>query len=224
MTEDTIAFAAIKTEAIRYAGRFSGLAKQWLIRLRPYICPFDMILYCIPTGGSVFDIGCGSGFLLHAASALRGTARAAGVDYNAQTIASAEQALAADFPDGSCTLVAGATPDSWPEGEFDAVTMIDVLHHVPENMQRTFLIEAARRVRPGGVVIIKDMAKRPLFYNVMNRLHDLLLARQWIRYPDENGIVSILQDAGLEIVDKRKKRLYWYAHWMVTLAKKAEDS
>lgn len=216
---DSVTFEAVEAEAIRYSTRFSGLMRRGLIRFRPHICPFELILNEIPEGAAIFDIGCGSGFILHAAATLRSTVRAAGVDYNAEVIVMAKAALGRYFPEGGCTLTAGATPDSWPAGQFDAVTIIDVLHHLSEEEQAGFLREAGRRVRPGGVIIVKDMARRPLWSNIMNRMHDLLLARQWIRTVDEEPVVAALAEQGFAVTARNQKRLYWYAHWLVAMVK-----
>src|SRR6266576_3469231 len=70
-----------------------------------------------------------------------------------------------------------------PESALPAtVSMIDVMHHVPPSFQKEFLLTACRHVRPSGLLIYKDMCRRPRWRAAANRLHDLVLARQWINY------------------------------------------
>ena len=67
----------------------------------------------------------------------------------------------------------------WPSGPFDIVSVIDVMHHVPTIAQRTVIERAASRLKPGGLLVYKDMVERPRWRAWKNRLHDLVLARQW---------------------------------------------
>src|SRR5207248_9108150 len=54
------------------------------------------------------------------------------------------------------------TPDDpWPDGEFDLVSIIDVMHHVPIAARPSFMRKAASRVRPGGTLLYKDMCDSP---------------------------------------------------------------
>ena len=43
-------------------------------------------------------------------------------------------------------------------------------------------LAACDRVRLGGLLIYKDTASAPAWAAWVNRLHDLVLARQWIHY------------------------------------------
>ncbi len=103
----------------------------------------------------------------------------------------------------------------WPEGVFDVVLMIDVLHHVPAKHQRSLIQSAALRLRPGGVLLYKDMVRRPLWRAWMNRLHDLVLARQWIHYASIEDVQDWMVEAGFMRAQVQKFATYWYGHEMV---------
>ncbi len=108
----------------------SGLLRL-LIQLRPWICPFEEVLTRIPPKtGNLLDVGCGIGLAsaLTAGSGL--AARIVGFDTSARVIATARTALAS-MP-LRCRPELYALPvDQWPDGTFDVVLCIDVLHHVP---------------------------------------------------------------------------------------------
>lgn len=72
-------------------------------------------------------------------------------------------------------------PAEWPQGAVDVVTMIDVMHHLPQEIRQAFVEAAAARLAPGGRFVYKDMDKRPVWRALWNNLHDLLLAREWVR-------------------------------------------
>ncbi|MFC4111805.1 class I SAM-dependent methyltransferase [Nonomuraea zeae] len=94
-------------------------------------------------------------------------------------------------PDGQGDVRAGGTGSSlhfeyrdarsrWRSRTYDVVLLQDVLHQVPEAWQRGVFGKACAAVRPGGILIYQDMSARPLWRNLAGRVHDLLVARQWI--------------------------------------------
>ena len=186
--------STIKCLSAEYAAEFTGL-RTAMIRHRPEICPFDVILDRIPKGASHLDVGCGSGFLLFASSRLRNSGRLAGVEANALLIEQARKALHSLVPSTHPELVATTDPSQWPTGQFDVVTLIDVLHHVPPHSQLEFLTDVASRVAPGGILIYKDIADRPFRYALANRVHDLLVAREWINYVPIETVIRKLESS-----------------------------
>ena len=58
----------------------------------------------------------------------------------------------------------------------DAVTMIDVVYHIPPEA-RAASLKNAERLRPGGFLIIKDIDKTPRAKYLWNYVHDLLMTR-----------------------------------------------
>jgi 2-polyprenyl-3-methyl-5-hydroxy-6-metoxy-1,4-benzoquinol methylase len=105
---------------------------------------------------------------------------------------------------------------SWPEGDFDVVSMIDVMHHVNPAAQRKVFLEAVDHVAPGGLLLYKDMADRPFVFALANRVHDLIMARQWIYYVPISLIKMWAIEAGLYVVQESRCHMIWYAHeWMV---------
>lgn len=197
-----------------YARSFRGL-RSLQIAHRPSICPFGPIVEAIPQGARHLDIGCGSGFLLFAASRLRGTTSLAGVDADESVVSKARGALGVLVPDSTVNLVATREFDCWPQGDFDAVTVIDVLHHVPRKSQIEFLKAAASRVGSGGTLIYKDMARTPFWFAWANRAHDLILAREWIHYRAISEVVSTLKSCGLSLTVPTTEVTLWYKHELV---------
>jgi 2-polyprenyl-3-methyl-5-hydroxy-6-metoxy-1,4-benzoquinol methylase len=209
----------IKSLSAEYAAEFTGL-RTAMIRHRPAICPFDVILDRIPEGASHLDIGCGSGFLLFASSRLRNSGRLAGVEADAALVEAARKALLSLVPSAHPELVATVDSSHWPSGQFDVVTLIDVLHHVPPQSQLEFLTDVASRVAPGGILIYKDIADTPSHYALANRMHDLVVAREWINYVPMETVVRQLRSAGLEPEPPTSKLTWWYLHEF-TVARKA---
>ena len=103
---------------------------------------------------------------------------------------------------------------AWPCGEeqFDVVSIIDVMHHVPVAAQRSVIETASRRVKPGGMLLYKDMCRRPLWRAWANRLHDLVVARQWINYAAVQDVERWASEAGMRVVERERINRLWYGH------------
>jgi 2-polyprenyl-3-methyl-5-hydroxy-6-metoxy-1,4-benzoquinol methylase len=194
------------------------LVMRLLQRWRVAICPLDAVVDEVPRGSRVLDVGCGGGLLLgvlHQTGRLR---EGVGFDVSAPAIEVAQR-MAARVRSGDR---AAAPPllefhrcraeDDWPSGAFDVVTIVDVLHHVDPARQRAFFERAASRVRPGGLLVYKDMAPRPRWRAWANRLHDLVMARQWIHEVDARDAESWARACGFAVSRAERINRLWYAH------------
>ena len=104
-------------------------------------------------GRRVLDVGCGGG-LLSEGMARRG-ARVTGIDLAQEALAVArlhaqESGIAVDYRQVAVEALAAAEP-----GEYDLVTCLEMLEHVPD--PATALAAIARLARPGGHVILSTI-------------------------------------------------------------------
>ena len=124
----------------------------------------------------VLDVGCGNGRLARFLATRRDDFEYLGLDANPTLLASARSRqpvataarcrfVALDFLAGD--PAAADTPGaSLPEGPFDLVALMGVLHHVPGRDWRLALLRAsARRLAPGGLLALAtwQFAGRPRF-------------------------------------------------------------
>lgn len=177
------------------------------------IVPFRPILAAIAgeRPARVFDIGGGEGLLLYLAARAGYLSSSVCVDANDRNIASGQLALKETGAE-KVNLQHTETIEEWPNGPFDIVTMVDVLHHVPPAMQEAFIKAACVRVRPGGLFIYKDMANAPFWMASANRLHDLVLAQQWINYAPVSCVEDWAARAGLSLEHAEVINILWYRH------------
>ena len=202
--------ASMLAWAREYSAAFRGLPRI-LTAHRPRICPFARLVDAVPVQSSVFDIGCGNGLLLYLLARAGRLREGAGVDIRGDAIDAGNAALRGFGIDRASLHVAGE-PANWPRQTFDAVTMIDVMHHVPPELQRETLAAACAMVRPSGLLIYKDMARSPAWAAWANRAHDLLLARQWIHYLPIAEVESVAAGSKMRLAHGESVRLGWYAH------------
>lgn len=190
------------------------------ISYRPYICPFDELLEKIPTGASVYDMGCGSGMFLMLVSEYRKPAKLGGAEISPELIENAK-ALLSGFAGPTQLSVFDGENIPQEFSEYDVITLIDVLHHVPVPYQERFLRNISEKMKRGATLIIKDIdAQSPLHY--FNKLHDLMLAgeigNEW-RYERTRDYV---QSLGMTIQYQSKRRMIVYPHFTLLCLKTAE--
>ena len=200
----------------------------WILRLiqrhRLRINPFANLLERVPQASTVLDVGCGGGlFLVLLGSAGRLCARA-GSSVGFDTSASAIEVARAAARRGGLDMLRFERLDpesAWPTGDaddglFDVVSVICVIHHAPPEAWRGIFESALSRIRPGGLFLYMDMCKRPLWRSLMNRLHDLILARQWIHHLDIRDARKWCEDSNFSIeAEGVDKRLWYGREWLV---------
>ena len=115
----------------------------------------------VPRGVTLLDVGCGAGGMLHE---LQSTYRARGVD-------SSESAIAACHARGleSVSLGNAADPSTWGPLPVDAVTLLDVIEHLDDDVAA--LRAAASATGPGGHVIVTVPTYRWLWSSHDTRNH-----------------------------------------------------
>ena len=201
----------VRLAAALYRGRGFGV---WLRQVhRPWICPFELVVAHVPAGASVLDAGCGSGLLLGLLAALGREIDGTGFEVSGAALREA-RLVAERVRDTGARLEFGYgdVRGDWPDREFDVVCLVDVLHHVPVADRAAVLRRACAAVRPGGVLIYKDMACRPRWRAVANQLHDLVMAREWVRHAKVGEVADQVVERGFRLACSVDVTRLWYAH------------
>ena len=178
------------------------------------ICPFDPILNAIPGRSAVFDIGCGSGFLLGLIAERKSPRSLAGAEIDQKLVDAARNYLrnkTSSIPI-SVNLFDGVTlPDEI--GNADIVTLVDVLHHVPPDQQDTFLHTVYQRMQPGAVFILKDIDAGKGLLCLANKFHDFIVTGSPGNELPKDKTKVILESAGFQILSAGEERKLWYPHY-----------
>jgi len=189
------------------------------IRYRPYICPFDQLLIQIPTGKSVFDVGCGSGQFALLLAEFREPTRLKGIEIS-QTLVDNAKALLAPYSSSVFVDFAKYHGDDIPDdiAQYDYVTMIDVAHHIPAKLQHAFFEQLYAKMATGSVLVFKDInASSPFVY--ANKMHDLLFAGELGNEKSFSYTKELFNKLGLTILSSSKKLMFCYPHFTI-IAKK----
>jgi ubiquinone/menaquinone biosynthesis C-methylase UbiE len=112
------------------------------------------VLDCLPQGGAVVDVGCGTGTM--AIALAEAGAAVTGVDGDPEVLA-----IAHAKPGADAVQWRKATATALPvAGESaDRVVMSLLLHHLGAEAKRTALAEARRVLRPGGRLHVADWGR-----------------------------------------------------------------
>jgi len=192
--------------------------------LRPFICPFDRIIPFVPEESIVSDVGCGAGLLLNLLAATGSPFSLAGFDSCEKAISAANSAASRNFSlgrlRGQFTVVDARS--AWPAGTFDVVTLVDVLHHVPVGNRREIIARACAATASGGSLIVKDIAPRPRWRAVMNRLHDFVMTREWVTYTNLDEVEEWALSLGMTSSHREKIHRLWYGHDLLVMTKPSE--
>ncbi len=148
----------------------------------------------------VLDLGCGTGVVTRLLeAALPQECRLYGADVSEQLLAAARVLS----PGSRITWENnGRGPLPYADGYFDAITMHTLLSHVPE--VAALLQEAARVLRPGGVLIVCDADHASTTYGLPDyaemREIDHLLTSAIATHPDIcRQLPRLLKEAGLSL-------------------------
>ena len=121
----------------------------------------------------VLDVGCGLGTF--ARRLARVVEHVDALDRDRDALAQAER-LSRDLPN---VRFVEADFLTWqPEGPYDAVSMVAVLHHLPF---RAALIKAAALLRPGGVLLVLGLDRSPSLSHYVTTRAVATLISGWYR-------------------------------------------
>ena len=120
----------------RSAARHEAVRRRWLAAILD-------LLGNTPSATRLLDVGCSSGAFLRTAAAVG--LKVDGVEPSPEAAETARQA--------GFKVFSGVLEEArYPDGAFDAVTLIELVEHLRE--PRALLAECRRILRPGGVVMV----------------------------------------------------------------------
>jgi 2-polyprenyl-3-methyl-5-hydroxy-6-metoxy-1,4-benzoquinol methylase len=194
-------------------------ARRLMVYGRPYICPFEELVARVPQGSTILDIGCGDGLFLHILGQIGRISEGLGFDNNSAAVATARSAKNDGNRSGRIQFREWSIGNDWPKGEFDVVSMIDVLHHIPPRQKRSAIEEAVRHVKPGGLFIFKDIGQKPRWRKFFNSVHDFVLTGERVTYASSDTVSSWLVCSGMRELERKTIYRVWYGHELMLFSR-----
>jgi 2-polyprenyl-6-hydroxyphenyl methylase / 3-demethylubiquinone-9 3-methyltransferase len=194
--------------------KFSDLAHRWwdvdgefrpLHQINPL--RLDWIArHCRLGGARVLDVGCGGGILADA-MARRG-ADVLGIDLAEKPLKVAQlHALEGEPASVAYRLVAAEDLAREMPGQFDAVTCMEMLEHVPD--PASVVQACAGLAKPGGAVFFSTIHRNPkaFLYAIVGAEYVLSLlprgTHEYARFIRPSELARWCREAGLELTDTR---------------------
>lgn len=168
---------------------FDRHARQWddLARtLLPVPAYQERLLERVPSGGTVVEIGAGTGSLLSELACRAGNV--IGVDHSPAMLEEAQRRLEGDDSSRIELRLGEMTHLPLPDGGAGCVVANMVLHHAADPL--AVLKEMVRVLKPGGTVLLADLARHEREW-ARERLAD-----QWLGF-EEVELTCWLETAGL---------------------------
>lgn len=146
-------------------------------------------------GARVADVGCGDGSL--ARFMAREGARVTGIEPAERRLA---RARAAEPVADEAYLKGVAEHLPFQDASLDAVVFFNSLHHVPVEGQAPALAEAARVLRPGGLVYVQEPLAAGPHFELVRPIEDETRVRAKAKEAIEATVAAGLLDQELELV------------------------
>lgn len=176
MTEPLFDMPAYRRLRGRIVRAYEGFLSRVYCRIRFVIINLGILnLLGVSLRGRkrVLEVGCGFGlFGCYFASRDPGMTYH-GIDLDTARIRRAQRA-AATLGLANARFESGDAREALAlEEQYDAVIMMDLLHHIPDDAKLRLLESVLARLAPDGVLIIKDVTRRPWFKLLFTWLLDV---------------------------------------------------
>lgn len=148
---------------------YKGPVLEWYTRIKLSLEDnYEKINSLVPREGKIVDIGCGYGMVSYMLGFVSEGRSILGIDYDEDKIGLAANCILRN--DRIEFVAANAVEYDYPEA--DAFILSDVLHYMPAGNQETLLRNVAAKLKPGGIIIIRDADR------------DLQKRHFWTRYTE----------------------------------------
>lgn len=189
---------------------YPSLQLRLRILIRWLILPLPKINKTLPTSGRILDVGCGYGLTTLYFALANPNRYLVGSDINSVRINLAQKISRyfANVKFVEQNLV-GDTDN------FDTVIAIDLLHHLSLSDQKVFFSNVRSVLKPGGLLIIKEMNTVPKLKYYFNYLHDkLAYFKSSTNYLSPLKLSQLLIGSGFHIIKKQNLANIFYAHYL----------
>jgi ubiquinone/menaquinone biosynthesis C-methylase UbiE len=108
------------------------------------------------SGGTLLEVGCGTGNLQIQIAKTFPAARCTGIDIDPTGLSVAQEAIRDAGLEDRVSILAGDVASAVAEGSFDVVIMVEVLHEIAPDIRLGVVTGCARALRKGGWLVIVD--------------------------------------------------------------------
>jgi 2-polyprenyl-3-methyl-5-hydroxy-6-metoxy-1,4-benzoquinol methylase len=189
------------------------------IKYRPLFCPFDMLLSYVEDKSSVFDIGCGSGQFCSLVARFTDAKKIEGIEINETLVKNARE-VTREFQQKKEIAFSVFDGKTLPQSmkNYELVYLIDVIHHIPQYQQESFIEEIFSKMAKGTTLIFKDVdAAHPFVF--FNKIHDIIFSGEIGREIQFQFAKHLLKNAGFTIKESFRKTVFVFPYYFIICQK-----
>jgi len=173
----------------------------------------------LPEEGRILDIGCGFGLFAAYFAQTQPGRTIVGVDPDARRVAIAKRTFEKLGLTGE--FFAEDARSTHVDGPFDAAYVLDVMHHVPSDDQIALLRRLRDVLRPGGVLVVKDITTEPWLGLKFTEALDRVMVGfdEPLRYRHHQEWGNMLRELGFSVRIVRVPDVLPYPHIVIAATK-----
>jgi 2-polyprenyl-3-methyl-5-hydroxy-6-metoxy-1,4-benzoquinol methylase len=164
----------------RIVSAYDGLLVRSYCVIRFNIININMLhilALCMRRRTRVLEVGCGFGLFACYFASRSPELTYHGIDIDAHRIAMAEKAAGRLGLTNVRFACGDASAPLQVDGLYDAIVMMDLLHHLNDEAKRHLLDTAVAHLAPGGCLIVKDVTRKPAWKMGFTWILDVLMTR-----------------------------------------------
>lgn len=170
---------------------------RFLTLARCLLCPFEELVSFVPKEGKIADLGCGTGIFANLLSLECNKRSIIGLDANSYVIEAARKTVSNRK---NIKFLVRRVNEVQLDGDYDVITIIDLLHHIPFEIQERVLIMSYEKIVSGGILLLKEIDKTPKWRYIANIIHDSIKDfgnKLYVR--DHREYCNLLQEIGFSV-------------------------
>lgn len=169
----------------------------------------------LPRQGVVLDVGCGFGLFSFFFTQCAQDRKMIGVDVNANRIDMAKKVRDELALSQQIEFHVSDVADYPFQEAVNAIVVLDLLHHVPEETALRLLASFHRILQDDGILIIKDITAKPWLKMAFTWLLDKLMDfRAPLRYYSKDEMTLLIEAQGFDVKVHRLIDILPYPHIM----------
>ena len=176
------------------------LTDRLFVRARLLLSDLGALERYVPTEGRVLDVGSGHGLVSNLLALTSPRRTVLGIDLDPKKVAAARGTVG-DRPNIRFEVGDAA---HLPAGEYEAVTIADVMYLIPPPTQHAIVASIARTLTPGGVFVWKSQIRQPRWKYAVTYSQEWLMTHlgpthgSGLFFMDREESLQAIRDAGLQ--------------------------
>lgn len=156
---------------------------------------YDVVEAALPREGRILDLGCGYGLFANFLALMSSRREVLGLELSRRKLRYADKGLP------GVRFAAEDVTRSSENASWDGIALLHVLHHLRSFEEQEALLSAcARRLSPGGRLVVLEVQKRPLWkYGLAQLVDHALYPGDSIFFRDRPAMETLLQSLGLRV-------------------------